>query len=57
MSSLAADDPIKVMLEDIKVILEDDDVSNKENALDSLLDYCEDIDLATGQFKVKGHSF
>ena len=53
---LEAQDPIKVMLEDIRVILEpgetDDDKQKKERALDDLQMHVEDMDLANGWCQV-----
>ena len=46
---MADNDPVKNMLEDIKIIVEETDVSRQEDALDDLHDYCEDIDLAKGK--------
>ena len=49
MASLAGTDPIKVMLEDIKVVTTETDVNKQESALDDLQDHCDDMDLATGK--------
>lgn len=57
---LEAHDPIKVMLEDIKVILEpgetDDDKQKKERALDDLQMHVEDMDLANDFYKIGGYA-
>ena len=53
MASLASNNPVKQMLEDIKTIMDaSTSQEEKEEALEQLEMYCEDVDLANGELSI-----
>ena len=53
LSGLALSDPVKDMMQNLKVAAEpaetDDDLERQESALENLQEFCENIDLAKGE--------
>jgi hsp70-interacting protein len=58
MSSLRGNDPVKVMLEDIRIITDgESSVEDKQDSLEDLQDHCEDLNLAHDFHKIGGFPF
>jgi len=50
MEAMQANDPVKIMIKRVKVLLDGQEgIEEQEGALEDLQMYCEDIDLANGK--------